>query len=112
MYKKSSEYVSFSVAGYSHHEGWKVAEAIKPGTKLDIVPEFDNPYDPNALALYIGGSEGIQIGYVPRRFNHDLALMFFYGHGDDFECHITQVNPTEDLEDMVHAIITVTDARK
>ena len=44
--------MSCNIAGQSH---WDIAEIfgeLKPGSKLKLKAESDNPYDPNAVAVY------------------------------------------------------------
>ena len=72
MYEPSREFLSFHVAGFSHWYGYEVMHKLHPGTKLRMVPEPDNPYDPNAVALYKGKTK---IGFVPRCLNAELAQL-------------------------------------
>lgn len=46
MYEPSKMYDSFDIAGFQYHDGALVLGSLKVGKKLDLVPEFDNPYDP------------------------------------------------------------------
>jgi hypothetical protein len=55
------------VAGVTHHEGMQADDA-GPGRPFALVPEPENPYDPNAVAIWDAGRK-VQVGYVPR----DLA---------------------------------------
>ena len=107
-YEPSREFLSFHVAGFSHWYGHEVMHKLVPGTKLRLVPEPDNPYDPCAVALYKGKTK---IGFVPRACNADLAKLLHFGHGKIFECRVTQVDPTAHLEHMVHAKVLVRDMR-
>lgn len=54
------------VAGYDHHEGGAVIGLMAVGDCLTLVPEPDNPKDPQALRL---DWRGTKIGYVPRDVN-------------------------------------------
>ena len=38
-------------------------------THIDLIPELDNPYDMNALAVIIGGA---RVGYIPKPHNQIL----------------------------------------
>jgi hypothetical protein len=56
--------------GESHHQdaltaivGGKGAESVRIPTQATLVPEPDNPYDPNAVAVYIAGRK---VGHLPR----------------------------------------------
>ena len=108
MYEPSREFLSMHVAGFSHWYGDEVMHKLRPGAKLRMVAEPDNPYDPNAIALYKGKTK---IGYVPRDRNSALAQLLHFGHGQVFECRVTRVDPTAHPERMVFARVLVRDAR-
>ena len=109
MYEPSREFLNFHVAGFSHWYGYKVMHKLVPGAKLHFVPEPDNPYDPNAVALYKGKTK---IGFVPRACNVERAQLLRFGHTDVFECCVTAVDPTAHPERQVRAKVLVKDARK
>ena len=109
MYEPSREFLSFHVAGFSHWYGPEVMGKLKPGTKLRMVPEPDNPYDPCAVALYKGKTK---IGFVPRDRNATLAQLLHFGHGKSFTCRVTQVVPDVHPERMVYARVLVRDVRE
>lgn len=50
-----------------------ILKKAKPGQEVVLLPEPDNQYDPEAVAVYLLGSGGstAQIGYLPR--GHDLT---------------------------------------
>lgn len=95
----------FYIAGFQRYEGAAVFDQLKVGTALSLVPEFDNPYDPDALALYLGQT---MIGYVPRDLNETIAQLLYFGHSEIFECRILQVNPENDPWKQVRVGIYVT----
>jgi hypothetical protein len=43
---------------------------LRPGDRLRLMREPENPHDPDAVAVY---SETTHIGYVPRSVNRDVA---------------------------------------
>ena len=51
MYEPTKQIDQFLIAGFQYHDGADVLNKLEVGTKLDLVPEFDNPYDPNAVAI-------------------------------------------------------------
>ena len=108
MYEPTRNVTSFCIAGFKHHEGAFVLGKLKVGKKLELVPEFDNPYDPCAMAIY---RKGVKLGYVPKDENYMLSLLSFYGH-DVFECRVMQVNPEADPWNQVRVGIYVKDARR
>lgn len=108
MYEPSREFLSFHVAGFSHWYGCEVMHKLVPGSKLRMVAEPDNPYDPCAVALYKGKTK---IGYVPRDRNASLSQLLYFGHGKTFECRVTHVVPDAHPERMVFARVLVRDER-
>ena len=108
MYEMSREYLSCHVAGFGHWYGALVTNKLRPGKKLVLKSEPDNPYDPNAVSVWCGSTK---IGFVPRACNADLAKLLHFGHGRIFECRVTQVDPTAHLEHMVHAKVLIRDLR-
>ena len=108
MYEPSPVLMSFHIAGFQHWDGARVLGELSAGTALRLVPEFDNPHDPNAIAIHYGGAK---LGYVPADMNEMLATLMFYGHADVFECVIQQVAPERSPWHQVRAGIYVVDAR-
>lgn len=108
MYEPSRHVSTFFVAGFQHHDGALVFDKLKVGTPLQLVPERDNPYDPDAMALSI---DGVMIGYVPREENALVSLLDYYGHADVFEVRVLQVNPEASPWEQVRVGLYVRDAR-
>lgn len=108
MYTPSRNLLSFYIAGFQFWDGALALEQLKAGARLDLVPEFDNPHDPNAIAIYY---EGFKLGFVPQDCNEQLATMLFFGHGDAFECRVQQVAPDRSPWHQVRVGIYVVDAR-
>ncbi len=108
MYEPSPVLMSFHIAGFQHWDGARVLGELTAGMELDLVPEFDNPHDPNAIAIRYGGAK---LGYVPADLNEVLATLMFYGHGDVFECVVQQVAPERSPWHQVRVGVYVSDAR-
>lgn len=107
-YEPSKKLASFHIRGFQHWDGALVLNDMKVGDRLELVPEFDNPYDPQAIAVYFGDAK---LGYVPAENNEMFAAMFFFGHRDIFEARIMQVDPDADPWTQVRMGIYVVDAR-
>ena len=58
------------LAGFRHYDGGEVLRDLKPGDRLELVREPDNPYDANAVRVEW---RGVKLGYVPRRDNAAVA---------------------------------------
>ena len=54
------------VAGVSMEGRQSIIEALRGNEACRIVPEPDNPFDPNALKVMVATANGVQcVGYVP-----------------------------------------------
>ena len=107
-YEPSREFMSFYIAGFSHWYGLQVFDQLRPGAKLSLVPEPDNPYDPCAVAIFLGKTK---IGFVPRTMNEVLSQLLFFGHGDVFSALVAQVRTDAHPEHQVRVTIFVEDKR-
>ena len=58
------------LAGFRHYDGGEVLRDLKPGDRLELVREPENPYDANAVRVEW---RGVKLGYVPRRDNAAVA---------------------------------------
>jgi hypothetical protein len=58
------------LAGFRHYDGGEVLRELKPGDRLELVREPENPYDANAVRVEW---RGVKLGYVPRRDNAAVA---------------------------------------
>jgi hypothetical protein len=66
----------FAIAG-GHFHGLEAALGrIEPGTKFALVREADNPYDANAVAVYL---DGLKLGFIPREANSPVARLLDRG---------------------------------
>jgi hypothetical protein len=61
-----------TIVGAKYRGAAAMAELVRlrPGDRLRLVREPDNPHDLNAVAVYSGT---MHIGYVPRGVNRDVA---------------------------------------
>lgn len=107
MYKPSRLLASFYIAGFQYHDGACVLDNLKVGKKLKLVPEFDNPHDSEAVAIYW---KKAHLGYVPQEASGWLPAMLYFGHSDAFECRVMQVNAQADPWKQVRVGIYVVDS--
>ena len=108
MYEPTRHIATFYIAGFQHYDGALALDKLKPGKKLKMVPEPDNPYDPNAVELRY---KKAKLGYVPKDHNELMAAMAFYGHSDVFEARVMQVDPEAAPWHQVRVGIYVMDKR-
>lgn len=108
MYEMSREFLSCHVAGFGHWYGPQVMEKLRPGKKLKLRSEPDNPYDPNAVSVWCGKTK---IGFVPKSKNEDLSKMLFFGYGDAFEAYVQSTDWTQHPERQVRMVVFLRDRR-
>lgn len=109
MYKPSSHIATFYLAGFQHWDGAFALGSMKVGDILEMRPEPDNPFDPNAVAVYAGD---MKLGYVPRDENELLAVMAAYGHLPIFQLRVLQVDAEADPWRQVRVALHVLEAEK
>lgn len=131
MEKRNLYYLDCHVAGRMYHDADEIWDKLKIGTKLHLVREADNRYDPEAVAIvyrdddmerpecqekplmyqeqpeYNDDSEEYLIGYVPRCHNTELAAFFDMGWGDIFECRICRIDPEAHPEQQLRVTIKI-----
>ena len=98
------------LAGRMYHESDEVWGKLKMGTKVQLVREDDNRYDPNAVMVCYNDEEQdeqICIGYIPRSQNSTIALLMDMDYTDIFECCISQIDEKAHPEQQVHLTIKV-----
>ena len=69
---KSHGIESVSIVGVSHRLDALQDLSFVPGRPLALVPEPDNPHDPNAIAVW-NADRTLQAGYLPREYAAKLA---------------------------------------
>ena len=95
---------SFHIAGFGFWEGCEAFEHLKIGTRLDLVREEDNPFDPYAVAIYY---EDYKLGFIPRGSNHDISKFLDMGLLDIFDVRITRITPDAHPENQVEVILYI-----
>lgn len=108
MYEPSRSIMTFHIAGFQFWDGALVLDQLKVGMQLRLVPEFDNPHDPRAVAIYL---DKTKLGFVPSELNELVSQLLFYGHDDVLECRVLQVAPERSPWHQVRAGVYLADAR-
>ena len=108
MYEPSRHVATYHIAGFQHWDGALALDDLKAGTQLDIVPVPDNPFDPEAVALY---HKKTKLGYIPATESSLVAVLSFYGHADALEIRVLQVDEKADPWHQVRVGLLVKDAR-
>jgi hypothetical protein len=63
-----------------------IIRTLDEGDDLDLVPEPDNKFDSNAIAVYCGEDH---IGYVPKIFSSELSAAM---EVSEYECRVVSLN--------------------
>lgn len=69
LYERMIVSQEFRLAGIQFHHGLRLYQSMRVGDTLTMRHEPENPYDKNAIAVYLGED---QIGYVEKGVNEDL----------------------------------------
>jgi hypothetical protein len=85
MYQRSKVFVQAKIAGVCYSDFYEVFDELKTGTGVRLEAEPDNPYDPNAVAIYY---KTTRIGYIPKGQNYELAALLYFGYGDIFDAKV------------------------
>lgn len=81
--------VVFSVRGVTFEGRQETLARMLGNEPIKIVPEPDNQYDPNALAVYVAFSgDVLQVGYVPKERAAEIALLL---EGESIVGEVSQI---------------------
>jgi len=94
----------FYIAGVQHHKSDEVIDELKKGTVLKMVPEPDNRFDANAIALKFARlKDDCMIGYVPAKFAAEVGAALIIDEG--LTCTITELDPSAKPWERIKVII-------
>ena len=100
---KREHFEHFNIAGFSYYEGAMVFNKLSIGTELQLVPEPENPFDKNAVALYLGESK---LGFIPRGNNREISKLLNAGYSV-FKAVVQMVNPKNRPEEQIMVIVYI-----
>lgn len=89
MYERSRHLIDCHIAGFAYYDGLEVIDQLTLGATVALCSEPDNPYDPDAIAVYFGKTK---LGYVTQAKNSDLSQLLYFGYGDILEARISARN--------------------
>ena len=84
--------------------GVDVFENLKIGKELHLKAEPENPYDPNAVAIYY---ENKKLGFIPKDENELIRKFLNLGYTDLFEVKINQVSPEAYPEKQIRVVVRI-----
>ena len=99
-----THYKSFNIAGFQYYQGCEVFGDLKVGTRLDLVLDRENRYDPEAVAIRYGDRF---LGYVPRSCNHDIFTMLEMGFDNIYEVIVCRLQPEAHPEHQVEVSVFI-----
>mgnify|MGYP002626766665 CR=1 FL=1 len=100
---------NFHIAGFGYWDGCEAFENLKIGTKLELVREEGNAFDPYAVAIYHGD---LKLGFIPRGKNHDISKYLDMGLGGIYEVRVTRITPDVHPEEQVEVILYIKNQNK
>lgn len=107
-YEPSRHVMDFHLAGFAYYDGIEIINELVLGTLVDLVGEPDNPYDPEAVAIYY---KNRKIGYVPRDKNGLMSKLLYFGHHDLFDARVQLVNKEQHIDRQIRIVIRIKDKR-
>ncbi|WP_288394695.1 HIRAN domain-containing protein [uncultured Vagococcus sp.] len=107
-FEPSRHLADFHVAGFAYHDGLEVIDELTLGKSVTLVAEPDNPYDPEAVAIFYTDKK---IGYIPKDKNSLFSTLLFFGHTNLFESRIQFVNKESHPERQFRVVVKIKDNR-
>ncbi len=108
MYEKSRHLFDCHIAGFAYYDGLDVIDQLVLGTPVSLVSEPDNPYDPEAVAIYL---ERTKLGYIPKDKDSCIASLIYFGHGEIIEAKISSRNLEAHPERQFRIVVKLKDNR-
>lgn len=99
--KKKEHLANFSVAGFTYYDGVDCFEQLQIGTKLKLVLEQNNKYDPRAVAIYFNE---FKLGFVPRMENRIIYKLLTIGL-DCLTAKIQMKDASENPEGQIGVVV-------
>ncbi|GGL43448.1 HIRAN domain-containing protein [Sporolactobacillus putidus] len=108
-FEPSKYFLDFHIAGFTYYDGLDVIEELTLGKSVDLVVEPDNPYDPEAVAIFY---QNKKLGYIPKDRNTMISKILYFGHGDIFEAKIQFADKEQNPERQFRVVVKLKDKRK
>lgn len=108
MYERSRNFIDCNIAGFTYYDGIDVIDKLTIGTTVSLRAEPDNPYDPEAVAIYYNKTK---LGYVPKQKNIYVSDLLYFGYNEIFEAKISARNPENEPEHQFRIVVKLIDNR-
>ena len=109
MYELDRNILNCHLSGFAHYAGPSVFGELKVGTELFIQAEPDNPYDPEAVAVFYGDKK---IGFLPKDRNDILCRTLLYSSTNPYEVFINRISPEVNPDRQIGIVVRVKDTRE
>ena len=109
MYERSRNLFDCHIAGFNYYDGLDVIDSLVPGCPVTLRSEPDNPYDPDAIAIYF---EDTKLGYVPRAKNAYISNLLYFGFNRIIDARINCRNLDNDPERQFRIVVRLRDNRE
>lgn len=107
-FEPSKHFLDFHLSGFTYYDGLDVVDELSLGKPVQLMVEPDNPYDPEAVAIYYKDKK---LGYVPKDKNTLLSKFLYFGHGDVFEARIQFIDMEQHPERQFRVVVKIRDNR-
>jgi len=108
MYERSRNVLDCHIAGFIYYDGLDVVDKLTLGASVGLQAEPDNPYDPEAVAIFY---ESKKIGFIPKDKNSLISLLLHFGHTDILEARIVQIDHQQHPERQYRLVVKLKDKR-
>lgn len=99
----------FNIAGFTYWEGCVAIQELKIGSRLRLVREADNKFDPYAVALYF---EEHKLGFIPQDENQFISQFLDLGYTDMFDVRVQRLSPDTHPEKQVGVVVFIKEANE
>lgn len=99
----------FNIAGFTYWEGCVAIQELKIGSRLRLVREADNKFDPYAVALYF---EEYKLGFIPQDENQFISQFLDLGYTDMFDVRVQRLSPDTHPEKQVGVVVFIKEANE
>jgi len=104
--KPMSNKWEFFIAGVQFHQAKTVINELEEGTELELIPDPENKYDPNAVEILYCSIESnvpTMLGFVPKKFSPEVAA--FLEIAESPICVITALDPKAKPWEQIKVVI-------
>ena len=108
MYERSRTLFDCHIAGFTYYDGLDVIGQLKLGAPVSLIMEPENPYDPDAIAIYFGKAK---LGYIPKGKNALISNLLYFGHGNIIESKVNCCSIESHPEHQFRIVIRIKDNR-